>query len=218
MILRLTQKLAKKIKAVPAAALPPHDNPLLDWTANLFMVLRWQCIILTNSASLYSVVFPGKGIPDEQAFVEQSMKALDDCLMRDGFISLFETRIVPVIDSVSFCKACDRSVLASMNQLVYQAQCDLLEMGHALPLVNRRLNRIPMSKLKYRYSIEEFAALVNRSCVCPDQLSHYLSTCPAYCRIAHFDLEGQFHKSLGRVILGPLTSLHQKLQFEGSGY
>lgn len=30
MIFRITQKLAKKIKVVPVAALPPHDNPLLD--------------------------------------------------------------------------------------------------------------------------------------------------------------------------------------------
>ncbi|MFH1700648.1 MAG: hypothetical protein ABIE07_08685 [Candidatus Zixiibacteriota bacterium] len=88
------------------------------------------------------------------------MKALDYCLMRDGIIGLYEAEIVPAMDSVNFCKARDRSVLASMNQLVYQAKCDLMEIGHPLPLVNHRLNRIPMSKLKYHYSVEEFAALV----------------------------------------------------------
>ena len=68
MIIRITQKLGRKIKVVPIAALPPHDNPILDWTVNLFMVSRWQCIILANSASFYSVVFPGKSVPNEQAF------------------------------------------------------------------------------------------------------------------------------------------------------
>ncbi len=63
---------------MPAASLPPHDNPLVDWTANLFTVSRWQCILLTNSQSLYSVVLPGKGVPNEWAFVEQSMRALRD--------------------------------------------------------------------------------------------------------------------------------------------
>ena len=163
MIFRVTQRLAKKIKVAADVALPPHDNPFLDWTANLFMVSRWQCILLTNSKSLYSVVLPGKGVPDEQAFVERSLKALDDCLMRDGVIGLYEAEIVPAIDSVSFCKASDRSVLASMNQLVFQVKYDLIEMGHPLPLVNQRLNRIPMSKLKYRYSVEELLALVDPS-------------------------------------------------------
>lgn len=163
MIFRVTQKLAVKIKGAPVAALPPDGNPLFDWTANLFMVSRWQCIILTNSASLYSVVFPGKGVPNEQALVEQGMKALDDCLMRDGMTGLFEAKIARATNFVTFCKVSDRSVLASTNQLVYQVKCDLIEMGHPLPLVNQRLNRIPMSKLKYHYSVEEFVALAIRS-------------------------------------------------------
>jgi len=163
MIIRITQKLAKKIKAVPAATLPPHENPLRDWTANLFMVSRWQCIILTNSASLYSVIFPGKGVPNGQAFVDQGMKALDECLTRDGILGLYKAEITPEIDSAHFCKAGDKSVLASMNQLVFQVKCDLLEMGHPLPVVNRRLNRIPMSKLKYRYSFDALLALAEQS-------------------------------------------------------
>jgi hypothetical protein len=162
-IFRITQKLAKKIKVIPAPALPPHNDPLLDWTTNLFMVSRWQCILLTNSASLYSVVLPGKGISNEKAFVEQSMKGLRDNMALDGIRDLFETRIAAAEHSVSFCKAADRSVLGSMNQLVYEAKCDLIEMGYPLPLVNHRLNRIPMSKLEYYYSVEEIAALANQS-------------------------------------------------------
>ena len=147
---------------MPVAALPPHDNPLLDWTANLFMVSRWQCIILTNSASLYSVVFPGKGVPNEHALVEQGMTALDDCLTRDGILGLYEFGIAPAIDSVRFCKAGNKSVLASMNQLIFQVKCDLLEIGHPLPLVNRRLNRIPTSTLKYHYAVDALLALTGQ--------------------------------------------------------
>lgn len=152
-----------KLKVAPVAALPPHNNALLDWTANLFMVSRWQCIILTNSACLYSVVFPGKGVPNGQAFVGQGMKALDDCLTRDGILGLYDFDIAPAIDLVNFCKAGDKSVLASMNQLVYQVKCDLMVMGHPLPVVNQRLNRIPMSKLKYHYAVDELLALADRS-------------------------------------------------------
>lgn len=162
MIIRITQKLAKKIKVVPIAALPPHDNPILDWTANLFMVSRWQCIIFTNSASLYSVVFRGKGVLNEQAFLKQSMKALDDCFMRDGITGLYEAEIAPAIDQVNFCKAGDRRVLGSMNELIFQAKVDFLHMGHPLQLVNHRLNRTLLSLLKGRHPIEALVALADR--------------------------------------------------------
>lgn len=163
MILRITQKLAKKIKVIPVAALAPHDNPLLDWTVNLFMVSRWQCIILTNSVSLYSVVFPGKGVPNGQAFIEQGMKALDDCLTSDGILGLYDFEIAPATDSVDFCKAGDKSVLALMNQIVFDAKWQLLERSHPLSLVNQRLNRTPMSKLGWRYALDELLALADRS-------------------------------------------------------
>jgi len=162
MIFRITQKLAQKIKVVPVSALPPHDNPLLDWTANLFMVSRWQCIILTNSASLYSVVFPGKGVPDEQAFVEQSMKALRDNMALDGIMDIFDTKIAPDLDSVNFCKTGDRRVLGSMNELAFQAKMDFLHMGRPPQLVNHGLNRTLLSPLKGQYPIEVLVALAKQ--------------------------------------------------------
>ncbi len=162
MIIRITQKLAKKIKVTLVGALPPHDNPLLDWTANLFMVSRWQCIILTNSASLYSVVFTGKGVPNEQAFVEQGMKTLRENLALDGIMDIFDTMIAPALDSVNFCKTSDRRVMGSMNELVFQAKVDFLHMGRPLQLVNHGLNRTLLSPLKGQYPIEAFVALANR--------------------------------------------------------
>jgi hypothetical protein len=163
LIFRVTRKLASKIKTAPVEALPAHDDPLLDWTANLFRLSRWQCLILTNSASLYSVIFPGRGITNEQAFVGRGLKSLRDSLFLDGMLDVFETMIAPAADSVSFCKASDRSVLGSINELVFQATCDFLETGYPLVLVNRRINRIPMSRLKYCFGVEEFAALANKS-------------------------------------------------------
>jgi len=162
MIFRLTHKLAGKVKVDTVPALSPCDNPFLDWTANLFMVSRWQCIILTNSVSLYSVVLRGKGIPTGQAFVKQGMDALRQRLALDGLGNVFETEVAPYLGTARFCKAGDRSVLASMNQLVFYAKSVLLDRGDPLPLVNLRINRIPMSKLEYHYSVEEFAALAGQ--------------------------------------------------------
>lgn len=62
MIIRLTQKLARKIKVTPATVAPPPADPLADWFASLFTVERTQYILLTHAATLYSVILYGRGI------------------------------------------------------------------------------------------------------------------------------------------------------------
>jgi len=66
MIIRLTQKLAKKIGESPTEVLPPHSNPFADWCGHLFQAGRTQFIIVTNTHSLYSFIFYGRGITNFQ--------------------------------------------------------------------------------------------------------------------------------------------------------
>ena len=162
MIFRVTQKLAKKIKVVPTPALLPHDNPFLDWTANLFMVSRWQCILLTNSRCLYSVVLSGKGVTNEKAFIETSTKALYEYMALDGCENIFNTHIASHAEAVTFCKASDRRVLGSMNDFAYHTRVYLLEMGLPGPLVNARLNDMPMSMLEHHYPKLSLLALAGK--------------------------------------------------------
>ena len=56
MILRLSQKLAKKLKAGKLTDMPLDDNLFADWSCHLFTADRTQYIILSNTASLYSCV------------------------------------------------------------------------------------------------------------------------------------------------------------------
>jgi len=158
-IFRVTQKLAKKIKVAPLAALPPSKSPFLDWTANLFMVSRWQCIMLTNSCSLYSVVLAGKGITNEKSFADKSLKCLHEYMLLDSTLNLFVAHIAPHMGSATFCKASDRRVLGSINELIFQVRCYLLETELPLPLVNMRLNETPMSMIEQHNPKLAFLAL-----------------------------------------------------------
>ncbi len=90
------------------------------------------------------------------------MKALDDCLTRDGILGLYHFDIAPAMNSVDFCKAGDKSVLASMNQLVFQVKMDFLHMGRPLQLVNHDLHRTLLSPLKGQYPIEVLVALAKQ--------------------------------------------------------
>ena len=71
MILRVTAKLGKKIGIDPATRLDRDPNPFTDWTADLFRAGRVQYILVTNTASLYSMLMYGKGIIDD---MELSMR------------------------------------------------------------------------------------------------------------------------------------------------
>ena len=163
MVFRITQKLAKKIKVVPPAALPPHDNPLIDWTAHLFRVSRWQCIILKNSRCLYSIVMAGKGVASERSFSEQAQKCVREYMMLDGVGYLIDTHVAGHADFMTLCKASDRRVLGSMNDLIHHAKLYLLEMGLPMSLVNLRLNEMPMSVLEFRNPKETLLALAGHS-------------------------------------------------------
>ena len=61
LIFRVTQKLATKLKIAPTTALPRADDPLTDWTANLFVADR------VNQAA-------GRVPPDAFLFVQAATK------------------------------------------------------------------------------------------------------------------------------------------------
>lgn len=165
MIFRLSQKLNAKIKAGSLPALPLDENPFADWSAHLFVADRTQYIILSNTKSLYSTVMFGKGITNDSHFIERALGNIREFMEGDGQEFVYHRFIVPATASARFAKALDRSVTASMNDMVKHATYYLAQ-GDQSPIdVGTRLNEIPMSALKhdgspYGFSREAFKELV----------------------------------------------------------
>ena len=159
MIVRLTAKLGKKIGVSPSRSLPPDANPFADWSAHLFTAERVQYIIITNTASLYSMVMYGKGITDDCTFLQRVTSYMGEFLRDDGHAFIFEKLIAPETARVSFSKTLNRAVTGSMNDLVFHGKILLIE-GELCPYdVSFRLNEMPMSYLKYVCPRMAFAAL-----------------------------------------------------------
>ena len=61
--------------------------------------------------------------------------------------------------SIMIAKTNSRSILGSMNELAFQIKCIVHGMGGLivtdLSEINRQLNHIPMSAIKYNFSIKE---------------------------------------------------------------
>ena len=158
MIIRLTQRLAAKIKESPAVALHREFDPFADWTANLFTAERTQYILFTNSASLYSVVFAGRGITRSDLFVERAVDTLREVMVESGYGAIFEKRIEPLTSDIVFSKTGDRRVMGSMNDHVHCARVHF-EYGDQPSAVAARLNKTPMGFLAYRFPKEVLAEL-----------------------------------------------------------
>ena len=159
MIFRLCQKLAKKIKVAPPESLPLGSNAFADWSARLFTADRSQYIILTNTASLYSVVLFGRGVADVSQFVRRVRGSLREHMEDDGQEPIYRQFVSPATRTVRFSKALNRSVDGSMSNLVHHAKFWLTEGGLSPHDTSFRLNEIPMSPLRYQNAREVFVAM-----------------------------------------------------------
>ena len=135
-----------------------NRSPLLDWHAHVFTAQRLQYIILTNTASLYSLVMPGRGIANDRQFVLGARSCMKEFLGIDVAETLFAEFIEPATEEgkALFSKSTDRRVAGSMNDLIFQARFYLAE-GHKSPHDTAILiNESPMSYLNYDKPREAF--------------------------------------------------------------
>ena len=147
MILRLSQKLAKKLKEGALPSLPLDENPYADWSAHLFTADRTQYVIVSNTKSLYSVVLYGKGITDGGLLIDRALSTMREFMEDDGQAFVYQRFIAPASESVRFAKALDRSITGSMNELIKFAKL-WLEEGDISPHdVGFKLNDILLSAL-----------------------------------------------------------------------
>ena len=159
MILRLSQKLAKKIKTTPTRVLPPDANPFADWSAHLFTADRGHYILLTNTASLYSTVMHGGGISTDNRLLDHGLSQIRELMVDDGQEFLYLRFVAPATGTIRFSKALGRSVTGSMNELVYHAKMWLSEGDLSPHDVAFKLNEIPMSPLGFANPRETLKSL-----------------------------------------------------------
>ena len=146
MIIRLSQKLATKIKVGKLAEKPLNKNEYADWSAHLFTFDRAQYIILCNTKSLCCCFMCGKGITNDGLFIKLALGTIDEFMEEDGQSVAFQKSIAPSTASVTFAKALNRSVTGSMNDHIQGAKF-LLEDGLNPRELGSRLNKTPLSAL-----------------------------------------------------------------------
>jgi uncharacterized protein DUF6933 len=98
MIIRVSLKLAKKLKISPSRPAPPESNPFADWSAHLLTADRTHYVIVTNTASLYSTVFYGRELASQ--FLNRALDSIREFMVDDGFEFIFQRLVAPATQSV----------------------------------------------------------------------------------------------------------------------
>jgi hypothetical protein len=160
MILRLGTTLARKIRKTDLFSAPPDPNPFADWTARLFTVEHSQYVLVSNTASLYSVVIHEKGIADSKYLIQRMMDMIRDVMEEDGFRLIYEKWVSPQTDRFFLCKSSDRSVTGSMNDLVFQARLSFKNGNSSPYCVSFRLNNFSMPYLIHLNPREAFRRMI----------------------------------------------------------
>jgi hypothetical protein len=156
MIIRMTDKLARKVKETVLPVMPKDPNGLADWSARLFTFDRAQYILISNTATLYSTVIHGKGITDADRLIHGMLDNLRDLTRDDGFQSIYEKCIAPETARFFLAKAFSRSVTGSMNEIEFRAKFHLSRKETSPYDVSFLLNKVPMSYLEYESPREAF--------------------------------------------------------------
>ena len=166
-IIRCTAKLLKEfgMKSTNTADQLPG---LCDWHANLLRLDRKKYVLFTNDQTLYSFLVRWTKSLGLTSFQERFRLGLLKSLVNDNLDEEQLEYLLRRHEQITITKTNNRSVLGSMNDLVFQIRYMIYMKGGLsefdLPEINRELNRIPMGAIQYIFSIEELKRRLSDSC------------------------------------------------------
>jgi hypothetical protein len=154
--LRCTAKLLRRLKCVPGAS-ATSTTRLGDWYGNLFSVGRQQYAMFTSERSLLTVVMPAREI---EALAERLSRALRMLLKELRVASTLIDEEIGQMEVCAITATANRSVLGSMNDLIFQAKFYLGGSKQlSLAELQQRLANTPMKLLDYRFASEAASEL-----------------------------------------------------------
>lgn len=164
-LIRCTKKLQKEMGLKPSDLCTDEQrfSYLGSWHANLIHIDRRKCVLFVNDKTLFNFIVPDLSRAQIRE-LDQLFKSYLSCVIDDaGFSEADRGRILSAYDEVGFTNTNSKSVLGSMNDLVFHYKYSIQEAGGmdspAVPEIIRRLNRMPMSALKYVFPIGALKAL-----------------------------------------------------------
>lgn len=116
-IIGATQKVLKELQ-IAATGDVKISKSLNEWHLNLFKIGRYQCLILINDLTLYSVVIPGVKKKDLVNISELLTQHLSENLLFEGIDSVLIEKFLGQGNEIVFTKTYNRSVVGVLIEIV----------------------------------------------------------------------------------------------------
>ncbi|MGG3468636.1 hypothetical protein ABES02_14290 [Neobacillus pocheonensis] len=120
-VIGATQKVLKELQVEANSDVEILDG-LNAWHMNLFKIGRYQCLILVNDLTLYSLVIPGVKKKDFAKIGELLTRHLAENLKADGLDTSLIEKFIEHGDEIIFTKTHNRSVVGAMVEMVKMIQ------------------------------------------------------------------------------------------------
>jgi hypothetical protein len=154
-ILRCTKKLLDVIRPEQVATPDPEDE---DWYANLLVLDRSKCLLLTHAGTLFAIFEPDVRASDLRATKNLVVKLIERELLAESLPAGIFGNLGSDSDELLIAKTADRSVLGCMNDMAFLCDVAVADAG-SLALVdvaslNHRLHRNINSARNYKRPID----------------------------------------------------------------
>ena len=161
---RCTQKMFDELRIFRKSVGEPEDGFLGSWFAHIFKIGRKKCVLFMNDQTLYTVLLYGMKKKDFENLNRRFVSGLTANLLQDGFPSEVVASVGMACHPMAWGKTNNRSVLGSMNDLIFvckvMAERRDLELEVELLELNQGLNKTPMSSLKEVYAVDKMSAVL----------------------------------------------------------
>jgi len=149
---RCTQRVLRRLGIETIADAPVSTTRLGDWYINLLLVRRHRLLIFVSEPTLLSVFVP---IKELSTLIPRFRRGLAEVLQALGAPTRAIEAEISDMETVAFAATVNRSVLGSMNDLIFQAKWELERDPQQMLLeLGLRLSQIPCKPLGYRYPRE----------------------------------------------------------------
>jgi len=164
-ILRCTAKLAREM------GLRPPDlhyesltsGLLAQWHANLLHINRRKTVLFVNDRTLFNFVVLDVSRRDIQRLPELFLSHFSCVIADENIPKEIRAKILSEYSDLRIAKSANRSVLGSANDIALHYKYSILDAGgvHSpeVPEIIRKMNRMPLQAIKYKFPIEELRNL-----------------------------------------------------------
>ncbi len=161
MNLKCTKKLLDilKIKNPNNFKIPNTNEDIENWHCNILDYGKIYAILITNDKTLFSFYLYGFEKNDFKDFSEIIKQNIFKTMLNLGFEQKKFEIILESMENIKFSKTNNKSVLASMTQMLPYIHHNMDKEKDLLDIING-LNNMPIKKLKFKTPREQFELLL----------------------------------------------------------